>query len=78
MLFEVLMAGNVKAHTDQICCIPEPEILRAMEQAGYTFQLDGKRSKLKDVIAIKKVAEAQQETDKLLHRRSAEPTPKLH
>ena len=42
MLFEILRNDKVMMQTKDEDCIPPPDVLRAMKDAGYTFRKDGK------------------------------------
>lgn len=49
MLFEVVKNEEVLMCTTQPICVYDDAMLKRMQNAGYTFRLDGKRTALKDV-----------------------------
>lgn len=49
MLFEVMKDDQIVACTDQICCIYSDARLKDIQQAGFTFRLNGKKTTIKAI-----------------------------
>lgn len=54
MIFQVVgIDKRVKMSTKFVSCIPDDDTLKSMQEAGYSFRLDGKQYRIKDRALLK-------------------------